>query len=82
MSMITVILRRSAGDSAPPDKAAEIVASLKAAIIHRSDRTMLVEVADEARVAELCGKLPGWVVSPQGPPTPIPDTRLKVRSGL
>jgi hypothetical protein len=80
LNMYTLILRRASDQSASPDEAAEILASLKADVIHRSNRTMLVEVFDEARAAELHDKLPGWIVSPQGPPIQIPDGRLKIRS--
>lgn len=78
--MSTVILRRSAEDSVSPDEAAELVASLHVAVLHRSGRTMLVDVADEAGVQEIRGTLPGWIVSPQGESIQVPDTRLKVRS--
>ena len=76
--MATVILRRSANDSPSPE--AELVASLRAAVIHRSDRTILVDLGDETKVDELRGKLPGWVVSLQGPKIQVPDTRLRIRS--
>jgi hypothetical protein len=78
--MATLILRRAAADAASPDEATGLVASLSASVVHRSERTLLVEVTDEAQVGALRQGLPGWVVSLQGPRIPIPDTRLKLRS--
>ena len=40
---------------------------------------MLVDVDNESKVDELRGKLPGWILSLQGAPIQVPDTRLKVR---
>ena len=40
---------------------------------------MLIDVDNESKVDELRGKLPGWILSLQGVPIQVPDTRLKVR---
>lgn len=77
--MTTVILRRSAPDSALPEEAHRLVDGMSASILHQDDRTMLVRLGDGTQVAELQGKLPGWVVSVQGPKIQVPDTRLKVK---
>ena len=77
--MVTVILRRSADDSASPDEAAGVVQSLNSSVVHRSGQSMLIDVDNESKVDELRGKLPGWILSLQGAPIQVPDTRLKVR---
>ncbi|NML16212.1 hypothetical protein [Azohydromonas caseinilytica] len=78
--MVTLILRRCAADAASPDEAAGVVASLPAAVVqHRSERMLLVDVADDALVEELTVRLHGWIVSRQGPRIQVPDTRLKLR---
>ena len=78
--MLKVIVRRPGLDGPSPEEAADVVESLKATILHRGTKNMLVQVADMAAVEGLRRGLPGWLVSLQGPKIPIPDTRLKVRS--
>ena len=46
-----------------------------------SDDSMLVDVDPPGAADAIKGKLPGWIVAPQGTTTiPVPDTRLKARS--
>lgn len=80
--MATLILRRRAADAPTPDEAVGVVESLPAAaVVHRSERMLLVSVTDDAQVNLLSGRLHGWVVSRQGPKIQVPDTRLKVGEG-
>lgn len=78
--MTTLILRRRDADAPSPDEAAGVVASLPAAaLVHRSDRMLLVNVADDALVDVLCGRLRGWVVSRQETTRiQVPDARWRV----
>ncbi len=80
--MITLILRRRDADAPSPDEAVGVVESLPAAaVVHRSERMLLVRADDDAVVDVLCGRLHGWVVSRQGPRIQVPDTRLRLGSG-
>jgi hypothetical protein len=78
--MTTLILRRRDADAPSPAEAAGVVESLPAAVVHRSERMLLVDVANEALVEVLCDRLHGWVVSRQGPRIQLPDTRLRLKS--
>ena len=80
--MPRVVLRRSDESAASTAEAVMVVAAHKGRVIDRSDKVMLIDVAREAAVALIRGKLPGWIVSEQGATKiSVPDTRLKVRSG-
>jgi len=78
--MTRVVLRRAEDQAASPDEASRLVIACHGSIVDQSGRTMLVEVEDDAAVEQLRDQLRGWVISPQGPKIPVPDTRLKVRS--
>jgi hypothetical protein len=77
-SMRQVLLRRTAEDSTSVDAVADVVAALQGKVIGRSDPNMLVEVTHDAQVGLLRDQLRGWLVSPQGPTIPVPDTRIKI----
>ena len=79
--MATVLLRRSADTAPSADEAEGLVQSMNAEVVHRSGRNMLVQLDSDSAVETLRGRLHGWVVSPQGATIPVPDARLKIRSG-
>lgn len=80
--MTRLVLRRPveavAGDASVSD-AEQVVAACDGCVIHRGDRTLLVDVAPHLDLATLRDQLSGWVVSEEGGPrVQIPDTRLKL----
>ena len=80
--MPRVVLRRSDESAASTAEAATVVVAHEGSVIDKSDKTMLIDVARQAAVASIRGQLPGWIVSEQGSSKiPVPDTRLKIRSG-
>ena len=80
--MPRLVLRRSDESAASTAEAATVVAAHQGSVIDKSDKTMLIDVAREAAVASIRGQLPGWIVSEQGSTKiPVPDTRLRIRSG-
>ena len=77
--MLQVVLRPTDTAQASAAEALSLVASHAGRVINQSGRNLLIEL-DAAHLDALRESLTGWIVSPQGAPIPVPDTRIRIRS--
>jgi len=77
--MNQVVLRRRSDSTLSADDAVNFIGTLAGVkLVNRSGDTLLVEAVD-ADLDRLDAGLPGWIVAPQGPRIPVPDTRRTLR---
>lgn len=77
--MRRLLLRQTHDASLNADEVEGIVRGYAAArILGREGKTMLVDF-DPCELEALRQRLPGWLVSEQGPPVPVPDSCLHVK---
>ncbi|AKU23483.1 hypothetical protein MJ904_05050 [Massilia sp. MB5] len=74
-----LLLRPTRNASLSADEAEHIVRGFaEARILGRDGKTMLVDF-DPCELDALRQRLPGWLVSEQGPPVPVPDSCLHIK---
>jgi len=77
-----LVLRRSESAAASLADAAAVVAEHSGNVLNQTENTMLVDVGQPGGVQAIKDKLPGWIVAEQETSRiPVPDARLKIRSG-
>ena len=78
--MQRVLLRKTSQAAISPERAAHLVRALpNSCVVHCEGDNLLADVA-VCELENLRCQLKGWIISEQGPPTPVPDTKLKLGS--
>lgn len=83
-TMRRLLIRQTRDATLSPDQAEGVVRAFdQARVLDRDGKTMLVEV-DPCEMDQLTERLrerlPGWLVSEQGPPAPVPDHCMHVKT--
>lgn len=76
--MRPVLLRQTSQAQLTSEQAEHVVRGFGGArVLGRDGRTMLIDF-DPCELEALRARLPGWVVSEQGPPAPVPDNCVHI----
>ena len=79
-TMRRLVIRQTSNATLTADQAVGVVqACEQARVINRDGKTLLVDV-DPCEIERLRERLPGWLISEQGPPVPVPDHCLRIKT--
>jgi len=79
-TMRRLVIRQTRDATLSADQAEGVVCAFdQARVVNRDGKTLLVDF-DPCEIDRLRERLPGWLVSEQGPPVPVPDHCLRIKT--
>jgi hypothetical protein len=79
-TMRRLVIRQTSNATLSADQAEGVVCAFdQARVVNRDGKTLLVDF-DPCEIERLRERLPGWLVSEQGPPVPVPDHCLRIKT--
>jgi len=79
-TMRRLVIRQTSHATLSADQAEGVVCAFdQARVVNRDGKTLLVDF-DPCEIDRLRERLPGWLVSEQGPPVPVPDHCLRIKT--